>query len=138
MQERVEAMKAIWTEEEASYSGEFVEFGRIWSWPKPAQRPHPPVMVGGNGPKVLDRVIAYGDEWLPEPEDGLTDRMRELPERARAAGRDPIPITVFGAEPEDVGAYAEAGAHRCVHWLPPWEPEDTARRVEELAAAIGS
>ena len=81
MRERVEAMKAIWTQEEASYSGAFVRFERIWAWPKPAQKPHMPVLVGGNGPKVIDRVLAYGDEWLPEPEDGLAERMREFHER---------------------------------------------------------
>jgi alkanesulfonate monooxygenase SsuD/methylene tetrahydromethanopterin reductase-like flavin-dependent oxidoreductase (luciferase family) len=112
-----------------------VEFERIWAWPKPARKPHPPVMIAGNGPKVIDRVLDYGDEWLPEPEDGLTDRMRELQERARAAGRD-VPITVYGARPEDVEMYAEAGAHRVVYWLPPRGPEDTLRRVEELAARI--
>jgi probable F420-dependent oxidoreductase len=63
--ERVDAMKAIWTQEEASYSGRFVEFERIWSWPKPAQRPHPPVLVGGNGPGVIDRAAAFGDVWFP-------------------------------------------------------------------------
>jgi probable F420-dependent oxidoreductase len=138
MSERVEAMKAIWTQDEASYNGEFVRFERIWSWPKPAQKPHPPVMVGGNGPTVFDRVLAYGDEWLPEPEDGLTARMRELPGHFRAAGRDPVPITVFGADPADVDDYADAGAHRCVYWLPPRGPDDTARRVDELAEAVGS
>src|SRR3954451_11502997 len=54
MRERVEAMKAIWTQGEASYHGEQVRFDRIWSWPKPAQHPHPPVLIGGNGPRVLD------------------------------------------------------------------------------------
>ena len=63
--ERVEAMKAIWTQDEASYHGRFVDFDRIWSWPKPAQKPHPPVLVGGNGPTVLDRVLAFGDVWFP-------------------------------------------------------------------------
>jgi probable F420-dependent oxidoreductase len=58
MRERVEAMKAIWTSDEASYAGEHVAFERIWSWPKPAQWPHPPVLVGGNGPTVLDRVVS--------------------------------------------------------------------------------
>ena len=58
-------MKAIWTQDEASYHGEFVNFDRIWSWPKPAQRPHPPVLVGGLGPTVLDRVLAFGDAWFP-------------------------------------------------------------------------
>ena len=67
LRERVEAMKAIWTSDEASYAGEYVKFERIWSWPKPAQRPYPPVLVGGNGPGVLDRVLAFGDAWFPAP-----------------------------------------------------------------------
>jgi hypothetical protein len=69
MRERVEAMKAIWTETEASYHGKQVDFERIWSWPKPAQLPHPPVMIGGDGPKVLDRVLRYGDGWMPRHGD---------------------------------------------------------------------
>ena len=72
MAERVEAMKAIWTEDEASYQGEFVDFERIWSWPKPAQRPHPPILVGGNGPTVLDRVLRFGDAWFPNYGDRAT------------------------------------------------------------------
>jgi len=131
MRERVEAMKRIWTEDEASYSGEFVEFERIWAWPKPTQAPLP-VLLGGNGPKVIDRVLAYADEWLPEPEDGLPGRMAELRERA---GRE-VPITVYGVKPEEVEMYAEAGAHRVVYWLPPREPADTLRRLDELAAGI--
>jgi probable F420-dependent oxidoreductase len=138
LKERVQAMKAIWTETEASYSGTFVNFERIWAWPKPAQRPHPPVLIGGNGPKVIDRVLSYGDEWLPEPEDGLTDRMNECQERAHAAGRDRIPITIYGAKPEDADAYASAGAHRCVYWLPPRGPKETVGRLEELSALVSS
>src|SRR5436305_2132731 len=65
MRERIEAMKAIWREDEASYSGEHVRFDRIWCWPKPAQDPHPPILVGGNGANVLERVVACGDEWMP-------------------------------------------------------------------------
>jgi probable F420-dependent oxidoreductase len=135
MKERVEAMKRIWTEDEASYSGEFVEFERIWAWPKPAQKPHVPVLLAGNGPKAIERVLAYGDEWLPEPEEGLVDRMRDLQERARAEGRE-VRITVYGAKPDEVDAYADAGAHRIVYWLPPRTPEDTVRRLEELADGI--
>jgi probable F420-dependent oxidoreductase len=131
MRERVEAMKRIWTEDEASYSGEFVSFERIWAWPKPTQTPLP-VLLGGNGPKVIDRVLAYADEWLPEPEDGLPERMVELRERA---DRD-VPITVYGVKPDEVEVYAEAGAHRVVYWLPPRGPDDTRRRLDELAAGI--
>jgi probable F420-dependent oxidoreductase len=137
LRERVEAMKAIWTEDEASYHGRYVDFDRIWAWPKPAQQPHPPVMIAGNGPKVVDRVLAYGDEWLPEPEDGLADRMQELADRARVAGREPVPITVYGTQPSDVAMYAEAGAHRCVYWLPARGPQDAVRRAEELAVQLG-
>src|SRR3712207_4620034 len=64
LRERMEAMQAIWTADEASFHGEFVSFERIWSWPKPLQRPWPPVLVGGGGPTVLDRVLAFGDAWF--------------------------------------------------------------------------
>jgi probable F420-dependent oxidoreductase len=122
MRERIEAMKAIWTEEEASYSGRYVNFERIWCWPKPAQKPHPPVMVGGNGPRVLDRVLAFGDEWMPNRMSvaDLGTRIAELGVRASAMGRDRIPVTVVGAEPDAAGieALARIGVDRVVFWLP--------------------
>lgn len=64
--ERVQAMRAIWTDDEAEYHGEFVDFAPIWSWPKPVQRPHPPILVGGNGPRTEDRVLDFGDGWFPQ------------------------------------------------------------------------
>ncbi|MDO8209556.1 LLM class F420-dependent oxidoreductase [Conexibacter sp. CPCC 206217] len=137
LRERIEAMQAIWREDEASYDGRFVAFERIMAWPKPLQRPHPPILVGGTGPTVLERVLAYGDEWLPEPSDGLLERMVELQERARAAGRDPVPITVYSARPEDVASYEAAGAHRCVFWLPARDPDGARRRIRELAQELG-
>src|SRR4051812_49896766 len=84
LRERGEAMKEIWTSDEASYSGRYVRFERIWSYPKPAQRPHSPVLVGGDGPTVLDRVLAFGDGWFPNyrHDDAIFDRVRQL--RARA------------------------------------------------------
>ena len=84
MRERVLAMKAIWTQDEAEFHGEHVDFDPIWSWPKPVQKPHPPVILGGLGEKVLDRVLDYGDEWMPnrvEPAE-LKPRIAELRERA--------------------------------------------------------
>src|SRR6202000_960766 len=79
LKERIEAMKAIWTQSQASYHGEFVSFDRIWSWPKPAQRPHPPVLVGGNGPTVEDRVLDFGDAWFPNWTDPtVLDRIAAL------------------------------------------------------------
>jgi probable F420-dependent oxidoreductase len=136
MRERVEAMTMIWESEEATYDGEFVHFERIWSWPKPVQNPHPPVLIAGNGPRAIDRVLAYGDEWLPEPEDGLVERIRDMRARASSAGRT-IGVTVYGARTADVDLYEEVGVHRCVYWLPPRTVDDTVRRVHELAQELG-
>jgi probable F420-dependent oxidoreductase len=138
MRERVEAMKAIWTQEEAEYHGRFVDFDPIWSWPKPVQKPHPPVLVGGVGDKVLDRVVAYGDEWIPNrvknPEE-LGERIAELQRRAEAAGRERIPVTVFGAKPEErlLERLETAGVTRSLFYLRPEEPGDVERQLDELA-----
>lgn len=124
MRERVEAMKAIWTQDEAEYHGRFLSFDPVWSWPKPVQRPHPPILVGGDGPHTLQRVIEYGDGWMPIPrrgESAISERAAELNWLAAAAGRGRIPVTVFGASPrpEVIQHYAEAGVERCIFWLPP-------------------
>src|SRR3954453_5207579 len=97
MRERVEAMRAIWSEEEAGYSGEFVNFDRIWSYPKPAQRPWPPIMIGGDGPTVLDRVLEYGDGWFPNQSPANLDRVREL--FARAERRVEVHFLSVPADP---------------------------------------
>jgi probable F420-dependent oxidoreductase len=122
MRERIEAMKAIWTQDEASYSGRYVNFERIWCWPKPLQRPHPPVLVGGSGPRVLDRVLAFGDEWMPNrvSDDQLVARIDELNSRAQQMGRDSIPVTVVGMTPDldRIERLQRGGVHRAVFWLP--------------------
>jgi probable F420-dependent oxidoreductase len=141
MRERVEAMKAIWTEEEADYHGKYVDFDPIWSWPKPLQEPHPPVIVGGSGKKVLDRVLAFGDEWMPNTRvafEQLPDRIRELQRRAEEAGRGRIPVGYYGA-PGDAGElerFAEAGVDRAVVMLESEEPEVVERRVDELTPLV--
>ncbi len=116
LKERVEAIKAIWTEDEASYHGEFVNFDRIWSWPKPAQRPHPPVLVGGDGPTVEDRVLAFGDAWFPNYNRKVASRYRALQERADR----PIELQLIAvpADPKVLEDLAGAGARRVAHWLP--------------------
>jgi alkanesulfonate monooxygenase SsuD/methylene tetrahydromethanopterin reductase-like flavin-dependent oxidoreductase (luciferase family) len=110
-------MKAIWTQDEASYHGKHVDFDRIWSWPKPAQRPHPPVLVGGNGPTVLDRVLSFGDAWLPNNTgEDLLARARELWARADR----PIEVIVMGAPAKAavLDEFAKAGVRRVVRWIP--------------------
>jgi probable F420-dependent oxidoreductase len=117
LKERVEAMQAIWTESEASYEGEFVSFERIWSWPKPVQRPYPPVLVGGDGPTVLDRVLDFGDVWIPNYDGPETlQRAAELRERADR----PIGFQVMSAptDARQLDALAEAGCERACHWIP--------------------
>jgi probable F420-dependent oxidoreductase len=117
LRERVEAMKAIWTEDEASYHGRQVDFDRIWSWPKPAQRPHPPILVGGTGPTVLDRVLAFGDAWFPNY--GVKDLAERAAELRSGADR-PVEVQVMGvpADPKAIEELASAGARRVVRWLP--------------------
>ena len=88
MRERILAMKRIWTEDEAEFHGQLVNFDRIWQWPKPIQQPHPPIVVGGNGPHTLKRVLEYGDEWMPITGRGdraIEERMQELGTLAREA-----------------------------------------------------
>jgi len=140
MRERIEAMKVIWAENEASYSGRYVDFERIRCWPKPLQKPHPPVLVGGNGSRVLDRVLAYGDEWMPNrtTEDDLVPRIAELNARAAEAGREPIPVTVMGMAPEParIEQVGEGGVHRVVFWLPQDGPDTVEQGFDRFAAVM--
>jgi probable F420-dependent oxidoreductase len=135
MRERVEAMKAIWTQDEASYSGTYVQFDRIWSWPKPAQRPHPPVLVGGDGATVFDRVLAFGDAWMPNyAPSGILERAAELHARAE----HPVSLQVMGipADPKALEAYAAAGFDRAVHWLPSAGRGPVERALDAWESAI--
>ena len=124
MRERVLVMKEIWTKDEASFKGEFVNFDRIWSWPKPVQKPHVPVLLGGEGPLTMERVVEYCDGWFPRgrnPEAVLSG-MKDLHERATKAGRDPkrLSVSAFGA-PADAGVleqFRQAGVTRAILRLP--------------------
>ncbi len=140
MRERILAMKAIWTQDAAEFHGDFVDFDPLWSWPKPVQQPHPPVIVGGNGPGVLDRVLEYGDGWMPNAGRGrVREGVAELARRAGEAGRDPIPVSIFGArpEPQTVDDYLAMGVERCLFVVPPkpaGEVLPLLDRYAELAA----
>src|SRR5271168_1433757 len=91
--ERVEAMKEIWTKPKAEYHGEFVNFDPLMSWPKPVQKPHPPVIVGGGFPQGARRALRYGDGWMPVTgramTPGLDEQIQEFKRMAAEAGRDP-------------------------------------------------
>jgi probable F420-dependent oxidoreductase len=142
LRERVDAMKEIWTKEQAEFHGEFVDFDPIFCWPKPVQRPHPPIFVGG-GPKALDRVLEYGDGWMPTyglGVDEITRWMTELERRATEAGRERIPVSVsiVPAEREPIARLADAGVDRILFDLPTLPADETCRTLDEFAAVAQS
>ena len=139
MREHVLAMRQIWTQEEAAFHGEFVDFDPIRLWPKPVQQPSIPVLIGGEGPKVLQRVLEYGDEWAPNAETGLEARVEELQRVAAARGRGLIPVTAFHVTPdrEVIRSYADAGVTRCVFTLPSGDAARVQAALERLAERIG-
>jgi probable F420-dependent oxidoreductase len=132
--ERVEAIKAIWTEPEATFHGEFVNFDRILCEPKPVQRPHPPVLVGGLGPTVIDRVLAFGDAWFPNWTPDILDRAAEL----RARAERPIDFMAMGppADPKAIEDLAAAGTRRASWWLPSGGYSVIEPALEKIERAI--
>jgi probable F420-dependent oxidoreductase len=146
--ERVEAMKAIWVEDEPEYHGAFVKFDKMKQWPKPRQKPHPPIIVGGAFPYAARRAVRYGDGWIPR--DDWLDRdgigvLEQFRTMAREAGRDPasLPISTFRVPPdiERLRRYRELGIDRAVFSLPA-EKEDKILpildRWAELQHQLGS
>lgn len=144
LRERVEAMQAIWTQDEASYDGEFVKFDRIFSWPKPVQKPHPPIYVGGDAPGTFKRVLSYGDGWIPmlaqqeNTFDLKTERMAELATLANEAGRAPYPITTFGTprDPNAISRLASQGVTRCIFGIKAAPTEDVLPRLDKISRMV--
>jgi len=124
LRERVLAIKAIWARDEAEFHGEMVNFDPIWSYPKPVQKPHPPILLGGEGRFTFQRVVEFCDGWFPRGrgEPDIAGGIAELRARAEKAGRDPrsISVSVFGAKPEEtvLRDYDKAGVERAIFALP--------------------
>jgi probable F420-dependent oxidoreductase len=124
LRERIAAMKVIWTMDEAEYHGELVSFDPLWSWPKPVQRPHPPILLGTSTGRGRQRVVDYCDGWLPVgiPEPRLASVLEDLRQRAERAGRDPrgLPVSYFWATPEETALrrLAAQGIERAILALP--------------------
>jgi len=144
MQERVEAMKVIWTKSKPEYTGRFVKFPPMMTWPKPVQKPHPPVIVGGAFPFGARRALAYGDGWLPHarrPAYGeVLGMLPEFRKMAAEAGRAPdtVPITVFGvAEEADlIKRYRDAGVARIIFNLPAAKADEVLPVLDRCASLM--
>ncbi len=132
LRERVEAMKALWRDDEAEYHGDMVHVEKSWFWPKPAQKPHPPIILGGNGPNTLNRVVAYCDGWMPNRGAAL-ERVTELQQMAEAAGRGHIPVSFYPrANAADIERAAAAGVERCIFYVSPDGRAPALVKLDEL------
>ena len=141
--EALEVMKELWTKDEAEYHGKYFNFPPVKSYPKPAQQPHPPIIIGGMARNVLRRVVSHADGWMPNrvsPSE-VEDSRRRLDAMAAEVGRDPksITISIFGQAPDGdaVQSYLNAGANRVVV-----RPEHVAneyemgKQLERMAEAV--
>jgi alkanesulfonate monooxygenase SsuD/methylene tetrahydromethanopterin reductase-like flavin-dependent oxidoreductase (luciferase family) len=142
MREQIEAMKAIWTENKPEYHGELVNFGPMMTWPKPVQKPHPPVIVGGAFPHAARRAVRYGNGWVPIAGRGgsLEDWLPAFKQMLAEAGRSlaEVPITMFGVplDADLVKRYQDMGVARVVAGCPPETADKTRPLLDRWAEAI--
>ncbi len=135
LEEQMQALKLIWTEDEASFHGEFESFDAAWSWPKPVQKPHPPLILGGETEYTLQRIVNYGDGWLPRAmKAGIVERgIKKLDELAIRAGRAPesISVSAFAPPPKEdlLASFRDLRVERTILMIP---PQDTAKTLSRL------
>ena len=143
LRERMLAMKTIWTQKEPEFHGEYVRFDKIWADPKPMQQPHPPIIMGGDGPTTFDRVVEFCDGWMPimRPNQNPVEKIPALRERLQKAGRDPksVPVSIFFTPPKKEGldALRAAGVSRAIFGVPSEPREAVLPRLDALAKLIG-
>jgi probable F420-dependent oxidoreductase len=148
VRERIEAMKEVWTKTKAEYHGEMVDFPEMMASPKPVQKPHPPILVGGAFPQAARRAVRYGDGWAPiagrGPDGDVDELLPKFHQMLSEAGRDPqsVPVTLFGV-PEDVdrlARYRDKAIARVVVMLPSANSDTilpTLDRWAELIRRVG-
>jgi probable F420-dependent oxidoreductase len=142
MRERVQAMKEIWTQTKPKFAGELVKFDEMMQWPKPVQKPHPPIIVGGAFPHAARRAVAYGDGWIPiggrgaDPIDALT----QFHKMAKDAGRDPASLSfdLFAAprEADTLKRYRDAGVTRSIWMLPSRGRDEVLPMLDQCTALM--
>jgi probable F420-dependent oxidoreductase len=139
LRERVLAMKALWTQDEAQFHGDFVHFDPVWLHPKPKQKPHPPILLGGETDHTLRRVVEFCDGWFPRARGAFDAKaaVARLQRFAGDAGRDPasLTITVFGApaDPSALASYRAAGIQRALLHVPDLGRDEALRELDKLA-----
>ena len=139
MAERIEAMKTIWTKSKPEYRGTYVDFDEIMTWPKPVQKPHPPILVGGAFPYGARRAIQYGDGWMPIAgrQQDIVELLPQFRQMAAEAGRDPdsLPVSMFNpaADAATLSRMRDAGAERIVFELPSEREEKVLPLLDNLA-----
>ncbi|MDT7618360.1 MAG: hypothetical protein QOF00_5807 [Pseudonocardiales bacterium] len=134
MNEQLAALIEIWGKDVAEFHGEYVDFGPIYAWPKPVQKPHPPIYLGGESPAALDRLLRYGDAWLPRAHT-TTDELRRVRAWLAEHGRTDVPFTIFGADrdPDALRDYADAEVERVTFMLDTLPESETLKELDELA-----
>ena len=145
LRERILAMKAIWTEDEAEFHGEFVNFDKVWAYPKPVQKPHPPIFMGGDGATTFNRVVEFCDGWMPiagrpGQEGSLAEKSPAPPPSGRGRSRPAnLPVSVYWmGRPRDdtVERMTEAGVDRLIFGLPSAQRDEVMPRIDQCAELI--
>src|SRR3954470_7428069 len=142
LKEYLEAMRALWTEEEASYDGEFVQFGPSWAYPKPVQA-HVPLIIGaGGGPKTFRWISRHADGWMTTPtQQDITGQIAALKTAWAEEGRDGIPdirvLIAFRPDPADLAAWAEAGVSELIWGVPDKPADDVLTYLDKMAGRLG-
>jgi len=142
VRESILLMKELWTKDEASFAGEFLKLEPSWAWPKPVQKPHPPIILGGEaGPKTIADMVEFCDGWMPlATRHDISGKLDEVWHAVEDAGRDPATfnITAYGAKPTDesIESLITLDVDRIVFNLPQKSPEEVTERIEELGHLI--
>jgi probable F420-dependent oxidoreductase len=139
MNERLAALKEIWTSDEAEFHGEHVDFDPIFSWPKPVAKPHPPIYVGGESRAALDRLVRHGDGWLPRA-GTAPEELHRVREWLAEQGRTDVPFTIFGAgrDRAALDGFAGAGVDRVTFLLSTKPEKETLAALDEFAELAGT
>lgn len=142
MRERILAMKALWTQDEAAFHGQMVNFDPVWLYPKPAQRPHPPILLGGSSDYTVKRVVEFCDGWLPIARGGFNAKqaVARLRQEASTAGRDfsTLSINAFSAPPDEavLAEYREAGVNSSILAIPDLTRDEILGVLDDYARLI--